>query len=142
MLSLSSKSLIIAKEKPWLMLVFLFLLLPITNCDCISSSLTSTNENCTICINGYAFGNCTYQKDDSSSVLNFSKCQSSCCSMNYTKQPSLCNNYSTVDIEVAPGQSQLATILIIVFFSIPAAICLCIMINSCCRRQNNRTAYR
>lgn len=100
-----------------------------------------SNIVCTICYSSSLFNNCTYSKNGSAvNILNANDCLSKCCNIGYNNligATSLCGSSynNSLDNSNSSGNSSLATILIIVFFSIPAVICLLILIATCLKRR-------
>lgn len=139
----------------WLHLVILLLLLPMTNSQCYSFSGSTTYESCTICLHQNDFSNCTYNDNSTTPQFNESSCSDHCCSFDINNTIPHCHDtnqsspHSSSDTNQSlpsstpsssdTGTIKLATVLIIIFFTIPASLCICIVIVYCIRRNNNRT---
>lgn len=109
---------------------------------CVVISSISSNERCIICSDPSNF-TCTYQSPKGTSEqLSPATCVSVCCNaevfQNTTKYDKcVLPNNSSIDNN-SQGSLSLATILIIVFFSIPAGICIFIAIVTCVSNHRRR----
>lgn len=125
-------------------IVFLmsFALLVCSVQGCVVITSTSTSEKCTIC-SGPANFTCVYQSSKGSTEqLNSGACTSVCCNAEIFQNTSkydkcLIQDNSSMDNN-SQGSLSLATILIIVFFSIPAGICIFIAIVTCVSNHRRR----
>ena len=109
---------------------------------CVVINSISTNEKCTICSDPSNF-TCTYQSQKGTlEQLNSATCASVCCNAEIFQNTSkydrcVIQNNSSIDTN-SQGSLSLATILIIVFFSIPAGICIFIAIVTCVSNHRRR----
>lgn len=102
------------------------------HCYTISSSISSSN--CQICQSSVGM-TCIYTASDGTmNILAPSDCPNTCCNSTQFDNPSqysLCAPQGTNSNIDNSNQLSLPTILIIIFFSVPAGICLLIAICSC-----------
>lgn len=109
---------------------------------CVVITSISASEKCTICTEPINF-TCVYQSSKGSTQqLDSVACSSVCCNTEifqntskYDKCVSQDNNSLNNNTQ---GSLSLATILIIVFFSIPAGICIFIAIVTCVSNHRRR----
>ena len=109
---------------------------------CVVISSISTSEKCTICTEPANF-TCTYQSPKGSTqLLDSTVCSSVCCNaeifQNTSKYDKCASQQNSTLDDNSQGSLSLATILIIVFFSIPAGICIFIAIVTCVTSYRRR----
>lgn len=112
----------------------LSLLIPSISGQCYSS-IDNLNSSCTICLSNGNYYNCShFSYPNQSNAIDFYTCSYRCCSFDYKITMNFCNQPTSV---TTSDNSKTATILIIIFFTVPAAVCLCIILISCFKRRSN-----
>lgn len=109
---------------------------------CVVINSISTSQKCTICVESTNF-TCAYQSSNGSNQqLDSTACSSVCCNTGIfqnTSKYDKCISQDNNSLDSNPqGSLSLATILIIVFFSIPAGICIFIAIVTCISNHRRR----